>query len=443
MRHIAILGISAVLISGLGGIGWGEGPGPAPEELFKKLDANADGKIEAKEAEGDHARIFERLVRVGDKDKDGSLSKDEFLESVKQNQDPVAGPEAFQERGRGPGRGDFDPRRIFGMLDKNHDGKLTREEATERPRIHEALEKLGKDEITADEFAEEVGKRMQGFRDGAGRPGRPEGGPPRGRGPGGPEGEGPEGRGPGGPGPHGPNFMKVFDTNKDGRLSRDELAKATEKFNELDENNDGELDPRELMGPPPEEMGEEMARGPQGGPRGEFGPRRRGPQGPQGPGSEGEHPRRFGPQGFNGPQGPPEDGPRGRRGPGAGGPPEEGSPQGGPPQDGPPQEGRRRGPEGFRGPGGPDGPGGRGMEFMQRMFEQLDANDDGKISEDEAPPKMKQRFSMIDANGDGAIDMNELGHARPGGLEGKGRGPGANRPGEPQFDPEKPENQKP
>lgn len=48
-----------------------------------------------------------------------------------------------------------------------------------------------------------------------------------------------------------PKFMQLFDTNKDGRLSQTELVKMQESFEKLDENKDGFLDMRELMGPPP------------------------------------------------------------------------------------------------------------------------------------------------------------------------------------------------
>jgi Ca2+-binding EF-hand superfamily protein len=365
-------------------------------------------------------------VRVGDKDKDGTLTKEEFLAAVKHNEEPVAGKESLDSRGRRPGGGEFDFRRIFDMLDKNKDGKLTREEVADKPRVVAALDLLGKDEITADDFAEQVGKGMKKFRDGEGRPRRPEGRPPK---DGGPGGAGPEQAGPGGPGPHGPNFMRVIDANKDGKLSKNELAKAADKFAELDENKDGELDPHELMGPPPKGMGDEMAEEPRGPLGGRFG------RGPQAGGPEGAGPRRRGePE-----QGPPGEGSpsEARRGPG--GPP----PDGGTPQGSPPERGRRRGPEGFGGPGGPDGPGGRGAEFIHRMFEQLDANDDGKISQDEAPAKLKKNFLQIDHNGDGAIDEHELAHVRPGGKPAGGKEGDGDRPRRKRPEADTPEGAKP
>lgn len=52
-----------------------------------------------------------------------------------------------------------------------------------------------------------------------------------------------------------PKFMQMFDLDKDGRLSREELQKMQESFDKLDENKDGFLDMRELMGPPPPGQG--------------------------------------------------------------------------------------------------------------------------------------------------------------------------------------------
>ena len=76
-----------------------------------------------------------------------------------------------------------------------------------------------------------------------------------------------------------------------------------------------------------------------------------------------------------------------------------------------------------RGPGGPPPGGG--------MFEQSDANKDGKLSRDEAPGFLRDRFDEIDANKDGFISREEDvaamrqrgGPGGPGGRGGRG-GPG-------------------
>jgi hypothetical protein len=41
-------------------------------------------------------------------------------------------------------------------------------------------------------------------------------------------------------------------------------------------------------------------------------------------------------------------------------------------------------------------------------MKQADANNDGKISKDEAPPFIRERFDRVDVNSDGFIDETEL-----------------------------------
>ena len=72
---------------------------------------------------------------------------------------------------------------------------------------------------------------------------------------------------------------------------------------------------------------------------------------------------------------------------------------------------------GRRGPGG--GPG----RLMQR-----DSDGDGKLSLEEVPPPMQQRFEQMDANGDGFLDEQELSALR-GGRGGPPGGPGGRGPG--------------
>ena len=50
----------------------------AGEQLFDQLDQNSDGWIEAKEIDAQHRRLYDRLLRTGDADKDGRLSSNEF-----------------------------------------------------------------------------------------------------------------------------------------------------------------------------------------------------------------------------------------------------------------------------------------------------------------------------------------------------------------------------
>ncbi len=365
---------------------------PQPEELFKTLDQNDDGKILSDEISDEQKRFFERLIRLGDDDQNGELSKDEFNKAMEKDDfRPMPPPRDGEGKERGPRGPRPNPEQMFNRLDENKDGSVSISEAPERmkPMLEQLLKKSGKDAdatLTKEEFIElaknfrpERGPRPEGGPrpDGDRRPeGRPDEGGPRPDGPPGERGRGPEGRGPRDRGPGGPDgegfgrdgdgrrrppmprFMKELDTDDDGQISKDELAQLSEKFAILDENEDGMLDPHELMGPPPEEMFGD----------GQFNRPRDGFRGP-------------GPQG----RGRPPGGPQGERGP--------------------------QGPEGRPGKPGPDGPGGRrpeGKPNPEDMLKRFDTNQDGKLSQDEAPEKMKERFSKIDANGDGSIDQDEL-----------------------------------
>jgi len=111
-----------------------------------------------------------------------------------------------------------------------------------------------------------------------------------------------------------------------------------------------------------------------------------------------------------------------------------------------PRRGRPDSPEARRGrPDNPEarGPqGGRGPEFLARMFDQRDANDDGKLSGDEIPEQLKARVERIDTDGDGAISKAEMQAMaeRFGGAGQRGRGRGGDQGGRPGGDrPQRPQ----
>ena len=145
--------------------------------LFRQLDKNSDGKLVADEIPEKQTRFFERLVRLGDADKNGELSQAEFNKATSETADaPPLNP-----NGNGPGRRpgvsaprQFDATEFFKRLDKNSDGKLAKSELPDQfaQRLAPAFEKLGKDEITLEEFQqlrqqyEGNGSRQQGSRTG-------------------------------------------------------------------------------------------------------------------------------------------------------------------------------------------------------------------------------------------------------------------------------------
>lgn len=289
---------------------------PEAEKLFKHLDGNSDGLLTSDEISDDRRPLFERLVRKADDNNDGKLSLKEFQAAHEEDASPNL---PLNVGGGRPNRGG-DIRQRFEMLDRNKDGKVTRDEVPEqaRQRLMPLFERLGKEELTLADLE----------RGGDGD--RPD--PNRQPGPG---------------GPRGPVFMRLLDTDRDGRISKSEWAKASEIFGQLDANGDGELDPRELMGPPPEEMSPDRER-------------------------------------------------MERR------------------------DARPRPGEPAAGPG-------------RQFFDRLDANGDGKISRDEAPPRLRDRFNRIDANNDGSITPDEFRNAAP-----PGNPPGGRPEGEPNS-PDRPE----
>ena len=428
---------------------------PNPGQMFERMDANKDGKLQKSEIPAEAPpKIREMLDKVFETAGKDELSREEMLSSMGKMAKENAGP---------PGGQGGAPSKIIERLkklDKNGDGKVTTDEfpAEGAERLQGLMSKIGGgdsiDIKKAEEFVERQAAKQaaKGEKKSPGVPGkkkkrpgpknevsesevRPEGGPPEGdrpprmednelalspggRGPG-PEGRGPdqEGRGPGehghhGHGPHG-GIMGLLDENHDGRLSREEFSRAATFFGDLDHNRDGFIDGREMMNMPGH--GE-------GGPRG---PESRGPRADRG----------FGP--------PPGEGPGGRRGPGSEGPEgqemkdgERPRPQGGDGERGRPGFGGNR-PEGGP-PGGPRGP-----LDPEEFFKRIDKDGDGAISQEEASGRMKEHFDEIDSDKDGKLSKDELKAHREKRMNGRGGRPGGEgsngpRPARPDGEGDKP-----
>jgi Ca2+-binding EF-hand superfamily protein len=261
---------------------------------------------------------------------------------------------------------------MFERVDKNSDGKLTKDEIPEdRPGMRIVFERVGSDSVSKEQFVREMMAMAQrpGFERGA----RPDGAPPR-------PGEGPGRRG---GGPMGGGLFAALDTDRDGQLSNEEIVGAGTALLKLDRNRDGRVSPEEAFGPP----GPPRDRGP-----GDRGPGERGP-GDRGPGDRGPGER-------------PDRGPGDR------------------PSDRPSERGRDGDRPAERRPG--DRPEfGRGNFSPEAFYERLKAADtdkDGKLSKDEAPPMLKDRFDQADSNSDGFIDETEMRQITS--RMGRGRGPG-------------------
>ncbi len=408
---------------------------PNPGQMFERMDANKDGKLQKSEIpEGAPPKIRELLDKAFEKAGKDELSREDLLASMGK---------MAKDKSGGPG-GKGDPGKMIERLkklDKNSDGKVTTDEfPTEgAERLQGLLSKIGGGESIdigkAEEYVERQAAKQAAKMEKKGpgeyggkkkkRPGeeggpidevgRPEGGPPegdrpphladRGDGPG-PGDRGPGERGPGGPGEHGHRghgprggVMALLDENHDGRLSRDEFARAATYFGDLDKNHDGAIDSHELMGGPGH--GGDGPRGPGG------------PEGPRGERGSGPPPGAFGPDGEHKRDGdrPRPEGPDGERDrPGFGGP----RPEGGP-----------------AGPGSPRGP-----FDPEEFFKRMDKDSDGAISKEEAPGRMQEHFDDIDSDKDGKLSKDELKAHREKRMSGRGSRPGPDGPGGPR--PERP-----
>lgn len=255
-----------------------------PEQLFDTLDVDKNNELAAEEIPDEHRRHFDRLVRTGDKNSDGKLTREEFVGALTQEDAPVTA--AGNEQGPdGRRRGQFNFADMFARWDADKSGTVTLEELPEqmRERMRQAFEDAGKDALTLEELQRVAGrfggqfdgtqivnmlKRMDRNEDGkltlsevpedqrermqqmfdrfgteeidiaqagerfaqpTNRPGdnpnaRPDGDRPR------------------------PPLLQALDGDNDGRLTKDELSAVADKFSELDRNGDGQLDPAELFG---------------------------------------------------------------------------------------------------------------------------------------------------------------------------------------------------
>ena len=228
-------------------------PASQPASLFDQLDRNNDAVLVAEEIPEAQAQAFRRLIRIGDSNKDGRLTRREFLSSLKPDSEPTSTNQPpARSRSNRPTRSrsartnnnppnnttnsTLDPNLAFKRLDQNNDGRLVVEEFPEsiRKRIAAYLEQTGKNGLGRDDFAKLYRARQAGTpatpaEKPARTPDRNSTRPTRTTQP-------------------RPAIFRVLDLNRDGRISRNELAQAAKQFEQLDANRDGQLDVREFFG---------------------------------------------------------------------------------------------------------------------------------------------------------------------------------------------------
>jgi Ca2+-binding EF-hand superfamily protein len=200
--------LAATLVLGAAPMSLGQVPkgaqSPTPfRDLFMDLDSNGDRVIERQEVPESGRPMFDRLLKYGDRNKDGKLQAEEFrdlLQSV--NWAGAIPPDQREQR--------------FRNLDRNRDGKLDRQEFQGGPARFSQLDRDGDGFLSRDEIPWlNTGKPAPGARPA----------------PAGVDGERPLLR-----------RLESMDRNGDGRVSRKEFTGRPALFDRLDVNRDGYLD---------------------------------------------------------------------------------------------------------------------------------------------------------------------------------------------------------
>ncbi len=237
MKAIRTLSIAAVFVI-VGVVSGQDAQKPRPKQqekkpdagrLFERLDKNNDGMLSKDELPEKAQQAFDRL----DKNNDGKIDKEEFkvmaerLVAAKPGAD--AGPERVQM--------------MLKRLDANNDGKISKQEA--QGPLAENFDRLDRNQDGALD-KEELGRAIERLQNLA-KPDKPRK-PPAGDKPKKPESDKPKtGTEP----PAAPTITIDFDRldkDVDGRLTREEFKSAplSDKFDQIDANKDGKIDPREL-----------------------------------------------------------------------------------------------------------------------------------------------------------------------------------------------------
>ncbi len=133
----------------------GTDSGASAAAQFDALDADHDGWITKAEAAKDSSVAYDALLKTGDANRDGRLSRGEFESAVNE----------IAANGPGGERGDDQPEALFVQWDENRDDRLSPSEVPtgQRAEVQRILDALGRKDgtLSFEEFIAHYGKSAQ------------------------------------------------------------------------------------------------------------------------------------------------------------------------------------------------------------------------------------------------------------------------------------------
>ncbi|HVU86745.1 MAG TPA: EF-hand domain-containing protein [Pirellulales bacterium] len=222
-RKVALLALLAVAAS----VSPSRASDAESQALFGRLDANQDGQLTTDEVPAEKERLLKRLLRKADADRDGKLSRQEFIAGLSEPPADRLAQASTQENRPLPG---MNRDGFFRRLDANGDGRVTSDElpAERRERLSMLLKRADADgdgAMTLKEF-EALPRPADGGKtsiDEAATEPRPD------------------------LAPAATVVFAALDINKDGSLSAEEIAKAPQSLAALDKDGSGTITTVELQ----------------------------------------------------------------------------------------------------------------------------------------------------------------------------------------------------